>query len=115
MSTKVKLFIVSAGLVIVGVPLLLFADTKGPEPMLVCAEKNGPTSGYMDKDQDCPVSVESMQEWGEWSSKPQPVKIAGLFIGLVGILLAIGTGIAALVQKLIRKNKPEQPAQTPSA
>lgn len=100
MSIKIKLLIVAAALVVVGVPLLLFADTKGPESALVCAEQGESTSGFKDSEQNCAISVESMSAWSEWSGKPQPLMIAGLFSTLIGTLVAIGVGIATLIQKI---------------
>lgn len=103
MSKKAILLIISLILVVVGVPLSVFADTKGPEPTLVCAKEGEPTSGYKSDDKDCPISIESMRKWSEWFGKPQPVKIAGLFTAAGGVLLASGVGVTALVQKVRRK------------
>ena len=106
MSGKIKLLIVALVLILAGGLAAAFGDTRGPEPELVCVSENGPTSGFTDSSQgDCPESIESYNEWADWYSAAQPVKGVGVIVAGVGIVLAGGVGVTALVQKS-RKNRP---------
>lgn len=99
MSTKSKLFIIFLGLLIIGVLMIIFVDTKGPEPSFVCATGQQ-TSGFSDSSQDnCPVSIESYNKWRDWYGMPNYGKIAGLGIAAVGLIGSISTGIAMLVSR----------------
>lgn len=96
---KKKLLIISAALIVVGGLMMAFLDTKGAAPKLECTSINGPTSGFTDESQDnCPVSIESYNEWREWSKGPHYGRIAGLGVAVVGLL----TGISSL---FIRKKQ----------
>ena len=95
MATKGKLLIASAIMIVGGVLMLLFFDTRGPEPAFVCAAENSPTAGFSDASQnDCPISIESYNAWQEWD-KPQYGRIAGLGIAVAGLVV----GIVGLVKK----------------
>lgn len=79
---------------------MAFGDTRGEEPELLCAPEGEATSGFVDHDQDdCPITIESWNEYANWSSQLQPVKIIGLFATVAGVGLGIGVGITAVVQK----------------
>lgn len=100
MSGKVKLLIIGIVLVLVGGLAVGFGDTKGEPPQLECVEEGMPSSGFIDYDQDdCPVSMESWNEYSQWRTQPQPIRVAGLLTGLAGVGLAIGVGVTALVQQ----------------
>lgn len=100
MSGKMKLLIVAIVLILGGGLAMAFGDTRGEEPQLECAPEGEATSGFVDHDKDdCPISIESWNEYSEWRSQPQPVKIAGLFAGVVGVGLGVGVGVTAIVQK----------------
>lgn len=105
MSNKLKLLIVAAVLILGGALAVAFGDTRGEEPALECVAEGGPTSGFVDHDQDgCPVSIESWNEYADWLSEPQPVKAVGSLAVLAGVGLGVGVGITAIVQKSRRKN-----------
>lgn len=100
MSGKMKLLIIAIVLILAGGLAVAFGDTKGEEPALECVEEGTPSSGFVDDDQGgCPISIDSWDEYADWLSQPQPIKIAGVFAGLAGVGLAIGVGITAIVQK----------------
>ncbi len=82
----------AAVLVVLGVVLMVM-PTPG-EPELVCAPAGAPSSGFADGDQDdCPVTIESANEYNDWASGPRWDNIAGLVLVVVGL----GTGVVALV------------------
>ncbi len=92
--TRSKKLVIAAVLVVVGVILLLL-PTPG-EPELECTSADGPTSGFTDEDQGgCPVSIESYDEYSEWSSSPRWDNIAGLVL----VVLGLGYGGVALLRK----------------
>lgn len=95
MSLKKKLLAAAAVLLVVGGLLLVFGDTRGPEPELECVAAGNPTSGY--RTDKCPdgTTIESQERWGDWYSMPRYGRIAGLGLIVVSIVL----GVSGLVVK----------------
>lgn len=93
MKKSKVLFAVAAVLVVLGVVLMVM-PTPG-EPDLVCAPEGAPSSGFADGDQDdCPVTIESMNEYNDWASGPRWDNIAGLVLVVAGL----GTAGVAVVK-----------------
>lgn len=100
MSKTLWIGVTSAVVVIAGVLLVAFGDTRGNAPALTCAEQGMPTSGFTDPKRDnCPVNTESFDAWAKWRSQPQPLKIVGAAAVVAGVVGLVGVGIAAIVQK----------------
>lgn len=96
MSIKKKLLLSSAALIVVGVLIAFFVNTKGTEPSFECAPADGPTSGFTDSSQNnCPVSIDSYNAWREWRKQPYYGRIAGLGVVTVGLVV----GVVGLVKK----------------
>lgn len=96
MTMKMKVLVTSAILLVVGIAMVAFVDTKGPEPSFACAAEGTASSGFSDSSQgDCPVSIESFNEWSEWVGKPQIGKIAGLGVAAAGLVV----GVVGLVMR----------------
>ncbi len=92
MTRRATLLVISGALLLVGIALFVL-PTPG-EPSLDCVAEGQPSSGFADADQgDCPISIESYDAYREWASGPRWDNIAGLVL----VLGAIGTGVAALV------------------
>lgn len=88
---RTKLLLVAAVLIVAGV--MLFAlKPSGPEA--VCVSDNTPSSGFIDEEKDCPISIESYNEIREFKSGPQWFNIGGL----VFVLAGVGVGVYALVK-----------------
>jgi hypothetical protein len=88
------LFAVAAALIVIGV-VLMAVPTPG-EPKLQCVSQSAPSSGFTDADQDdCPVSVESYEEYAEWSSGPRWDNVAGLVLVVAGLGTAVVAGVKA--------------------
>lgn len=86
MSTSKKL-IIAAVLMVLGV-ILMVMPTPG-EPAVECAAEGGPTSGFADEDQaGCPITIESYNEYREWSTGPRWDNIAGLVLVVGGLAFA---------------------------
>ena len=85
-----RLLTVAAALVAVGVVLIVLQP--GP-PEAECVPEGTPSSGFVDTDQDCPISQESWERISDWESSPKPFRIAGALVILAGIV----TGGVALV------------------
>lgn len=93
MTSKTRtLLVVGAVLVLLGV--LAFALQPG-EPKAECTAENGPTSGFVDEEQDCPISIESWNEIADYRSSPKPLRIAGLVLVVAGVGTAIAGGVSA--------------------
>ncbi|OZM74706.1 hypothetical protein CFN78_00185 [Amycolatopsis antarctica] len=99
MPTHKKLYFAALALVVLGVVSILL-QPSGPDTE--CAPPGGPTSGYFDQEKGCAVTMESMDEVGDYYSSPKLFRIAGVFLVVVGI----GTGIGGVVAmgKSRRKN-----------
>jgi hypothetical protein len=82
--------LISGGLILVGVAL--FALQPGP-PEPECAADPSSASGFTDPEQDCPISIDSMNAIRDHESAPKWLRIAGLGVGVTGLLLAVVTGI----------------------
>ena len=93
MSPKARnLRVVGAVLILLGV--LAFALQPG-EPKAVCTSENGPTSGFVDAEQDCPISQESWNEIADYRSSPKPFRIAGLVLVVAGVGTLVAAGLSA--------------------
>ena len=92
--TKSIWLLVSAGLVVVGGAL--FALQPGP-PEPVCATDPNSTSGFTDPEQDCPISIDSMNAIRDHETAPKWFRIAGIVVASAGLVLAITTGIARIM------------------
>ena len=101
MLAKNILLIASLVLIVGGVPLLIFGDTRGPEPQVECAEVGKATSGF--STDECPdgTTIESQKDWFEWNSTPRYGRIAGLVMILLGLL----SGIISLITHIVIKRK----------
>lgn len=96
-SSRLVLFPTAAVLIVAGTLSMIFLDSRGSPPVLVCAEEGGPTSGFADPTQgNCPTTIESFNAFAQWSSSPNLFAIAGLLAVLIGVVV----GIIALVTTL---------------
>lgn len=93
MTSRAKFLLVGAGLVVLGLVVMFFVDSRGPEPELVCVSESADSSGFADEDQgNCPVSIDSYDEWSEWNSSPRwsavgavALVLAGVVVGVIGL------------------------------
>lgn len=93
-SLRGKLLIAALVLLILGFVGMFAIDTRGPEPDFVCVEEGHPSSGFTDLENDeCPISIESYNEWREWKNQPRPTAVIGL--GLV--VVSLGLGVTGLI------------------
>jgi hypothetical protein len=91
MATKAKLLVAAAALVVLGIVLILLQP--GP-PAGVCVAEGEPSSGFVDDDSGCPISIESYEEINDYETGPKPFRIAGILVIVVGL----GVGGYALVK-----------------
>jgi len=83
--------LVSGVLILLGIAL--FALQPGP-PEPECATDPNATSGFTDPEQDCPISIDSMNAIRDHKTSPKWFRIAGGGAGAAGVLLAAAAGIA---------------------
>ena len=88
---------VAAALVVVGV-LAFFLQPGAPDSE--CADDPNVTSGFVDEEKDCPISIESWEEISDYESSPKLFRIAGLLLIVAGVIV----GIVALVVRPRRSN-----------
>lgn len=91
--TKSIWLVASAGLIVLGIAL--FALQPGP-PEPVCATDPNATSGFTDPEQDCPISIESMNAIRDHESAPKWFRIAGVTTASSGVILAAFAAIARI-------------------
>jgi hypothetical protein len=89
--TKSVWLLASGVLILLGVAL--FALQPGP-PEPECATDPNATSGFADPEQDCAISIDSMNAIRDYQSSPKWFRVAGVGTGVVGIVLAVVVGIA---------------------
>lgn len=85
------LLLVAGGLVILGVVSILLQP--GP-PDSECVPDGQPSSGWIDEEKDCNISIESYEAIADHNSSPKPWRIAGLLL----IIAGVATGLVALVK-----------------
>ncbi|OEV04430.1 hypothetical protein K378_05828 [Streptomyces sp. Amel2xB2] len=90
--TKPKLFVLAAVLIVLGIGLFVW-EPAGPEAE--CAKDTSRTSGFVDEEKNCPISIESYERIREAKSGPQWDNIGGLVLVVGGI----GVAITAAVRK----------------
>lgn len=91
--TKGIWLLASGTLILLGVAL--FAVQPGP-PEPVCATDPSVTSGFTDPEQDCPISIDSMNAIREHDSSPKWFRIAGSAVALAGLVLLTVASVARL-------------------
>ncbi|MFC4495460.1 hypothetical protein ACFPA8_15110 [Streptomyces ovatisporus] len=89
---KQKLFVLAALLIVLGVGLFVW-EPAGPEAE--CAEDSSRTSGFVDEEKNCPISIESYERIRESKTGPQWDNIGGLVLVVAGV----GTAVVAAVRK----------------
>jgi hypothetical protein len=88
--TRSRLFALAALLIVIGVGLMV---PEGPETE--CAKDASMTSGFVDEEKDCPISIESYNRIREAKTGPQWDNIGGLVLVVGGV----AAGVVALVRK----------------
>ncbi|WP_181764099.1 hypothetical protein [Streptomyces albidus (ex Kaewkla and Franco 2022)] len=83
--TKPMLFVVAALLLVLGVGLMVW-EPAGPEAE--CAKDSGKTSGFVDEEKNCPISIESYERIREAETGPQWDNIGGLVLAVGGVTTA---------------------------
>lgn len=91
--TKTIWLLASGVLILLGIAL--FALQPGP-PEPECATDPNATSGFTDPEQDCPISIESMNEIRDHETAPKWFRIAGVGAGVVGVVLAVTVSVARI-------------------
>lgn len=103
-SSRAVLFLTAAVLTVAGVLSMVFLDSRGPRPELVCGKEGEPSSGFTNPAKgDCPITHESFTDLAQWQSSPNLFAIGGLLAVLIGVVL----GIIGLV-KTVRASKKTQ-------
>lgn len=89
--TRLRLFVLAAVLVVAAVGLIVW----DPAPEAECAKDPSATSGFFDKEKNCPISRESWERIREAKTGPQWDNIGGLVL-IVG---AVAVGVAGVLRK----------------
>ena len=89
--TKRVWLLASGVLILLGVAL--FSLQPGP-PEPECATDPNATSGFADPEQDCPISIDSMNAIRDHESSPKWFRIAGVGTALAGLVVTVVVGIA---------------------
>ena len=98
--SKKSLLVAAVVLVVLGVFSMLFLN--GSKPEAECSANNSRTSGFVDNEKNCPISIESWTKINDYNSKPKLGRIAGLVL----ILGGVAVGVVGLVKKSGGANSP---------
>jgi hypothetical protein len=90
---KKALLALAAGLLVLAALSFLFLNPAEPEAE--CVAEGAPSSGFVDEESGCPISIESYEEIAEYRSSAKPGRIAGVGLGVV----ALGVGVFALTRR----------------
>lgn len=112
-----KTLIACIGLFVLG--MVMFAiptGTSAPEP--VCAEPGTVSSGFVDEESGCPLTVESSEAILDYESdgllQRAPIRAVGLLLaGLTALLTPVALLVAFVVGR--SRSKKGQPAAAPMA
>ena len=91
--TKSIWLLSSGALILLGVAL--FALQPGP-PEPECATDPSVTSGFTDPEQDCPISIDSMNAIREHDTSPKWFRVAGVAAALTGLAALVVAGVVRL-------------------
>jgi hypothetical protein len=89
---KLKLFVLAGLLIVLGVGLFVW---EPPGPEAECAKDPAKTSGFVDEEKNCPISIESFERIRESKTGPQWDNIGGLVLVVGGV----GVGIVGALRK----------------
>ena len=91
---KRTLFGIAAVLVVVGIFLMAF---KFNDPQSECVTDGGPTSGFVDSEKSCPISIASYKKIAAEDSRFKVERVTGIAL--------IGAGLVISVVALRRKER----------
>ena len=103
--SRTAALIVAAVLVVLG--LAAFPLQNLGEPEAVCAKQGAPTSGFVDQDKNCGITIDSYNEIREFESGPKLFRIGGI------VLILAGLGVAGYA--LTRNKQRPDPTRQPDA
>ncbi len=96
-------------MMVLGIVAFPMETVVNPEPEARCAPAGAAkTSGFVDEESGCAITIESWEEVSDWRSSPKWFRIMGLalvFFGLVG-------GIVGLILFLRGRTGPAAPSAT---
>lgn len=96
MNLRKVLFLIAALLICAGAISIVFIDSRGAEPELVCVDEGMPYSGFSDPEQDdCGVSDESYELWSAWDAQGN----RGLGVGIVLVAAGVIAGGVGVFKK----------------
>lgn len=81
-----KLFVAALALVVLGV-LAIFLEPGAPDAE--CVPDGAPSSGFVDDESGCAISIESFEKIADHNAKPKPFRIVGLLLIVAGVVVAI--------------------------
>ena len=84
--SRTTAFIVAAVLVVLGI--VAFPLQYLGKPEVECAAQGAPTSGFVDEEKDCGITIESYNEIREFESGPKLFRIGGIVLILAGLGVA---------------------------
>jgi hypothetical protein len=103
--SRTTALIVAAVMIVLG--LVAFPLQNLGKPEVKCAAEGAPSSGFVDDDSGCPITIESYNEIREFDSGPKWFRIGGI------VLIVGGLGVGAY--GLTRKRQRPDEAATPDA
>jgi len=85
--------LIAVSLLTLGIFSFVLQPVVNPKPDPVCVADNKPSSGFVDSDKKCNISIASWNKIADWESSPKPFRIVGSVLILAGIAIGIGAGV----------------------
>lgn len=105
--TKKSALILAGALIVLGI--ICFPLQNLGKPDAECVPEGSPSSGFVDDESGCAISIESWEEISDWNSGPKLFRIAGLIL-IVG---GVGVGIYGLTRKSTPRTTDTTPTDGP--
>jgi len=107
--SRTTAFVAAAVLVVLGI--IAFPLQNVGEPKAECAAAGAPSSGFVDDDSGCPITIESYNEIREFESGPKLWRIAGIVLIVSGLAVA-GYGLTRKKQRRDVEPEPDPRSTT---
>lgn len=107
--SRTAAFVIAAVLIVLGVAAFPLQNLGKPEAE--CGKEGAPSSGFVDEDSGCPITIDSYNEIREYESGPKLYRIGGIVLIIAGLGFVV-VGVTRKKQQPGTPPDPESPTAT---